>query len=121
MITGLAKSTACFFVANKFVEAEDEEVYAYGMELLLSTVFNLIVAIAIAGVTHTFIPCLINLTAFVTIRIYAGGYHADTHRGCILTLAVVQAIFIVIVKSADTEILKMFIPFMLLFAIDMQH
>lgn len=38
MITGLAKSTAHFFVENKLVEPDDEEIYVYGMEIFLSTV-----------------------------------------------------------------------------------
>ena len=86
MISKLAKGTACFFVDNKIIEVEDSEVYAYGIELLLSTIFNLIIAIIIALISNEFIPCVINLTAFVTIRMYAGGYHADTHWGCMLTL-----------------------------------
>lgn len=76
MISKLAKGTACFFVDNKIIEVEDSEVYAYGIELLLSTIFNLIIAIIIALISNEFIPCVINLTAFVTIRMYAGGYHA---------------------------------------------
>lgn len=113
MIAKLAKSTACFFVKNNLIEKDDEEVYVYGMEILLSTVFNLIIALIIAITTDTFIPCLINLSAFVTIRIYAGGYHADTHEGCMLTLTAVQSIFIVIIKVVSVEILKIFIPIML--------
>lgn len=79
MISKLAKGMACFFSDNKIIAAEDSEVYAYGIELLLSTIFNLVVAIIIALISNEFIPCFFNLTAFVTIRMYAGGYHADTH------------------------------------------
>lgn len=117
MITKLAKSTACFFVRNNLVAKEDEEVYAYGMELLLSTVFNLLIAIFIAALSDTFIPCLINLTAFVTIRIYAGGYHADTHLGCMITLIVVQSLFVAIIKVLSVEIFRISIPFMVLISI----
>ena len=45
MISKLAKGMACFFSDNKIIAAEDSEVYAYGIELLLSTIFNLVVAI----------------------------------------------------------------------------
>ena len=48
MISKLAKGMACFFSDNKIIAAEDSEVYAYGIELLLSTIFNLVVAIIIA-------------------------------------------------------------------------
>ena len=52
MISKLAKGTACFFVDNKIIEVEDSEVYAYGIELLLSTIFNLIIAIIIALISN---------------------------------------------------------------------
>lgn len=112
MISKLAKGTACFFVDNKIIEAEDSEVYAYGIELLLSTIFNLIIAIIIALISNEFIPCVINLTAFVTIRMYAGGYHADTHWGCMLTLACVLIIFILIIKTISLTVMMISIPIM---------
>ena len=112
MISKLAKGTACFFVDNKIIEAEDSEVYAYGIELLLSTIFNLIIAIIIALISNEFIPCVINLTAFVTIRMYAGGYPADTHWGCMLTLACVLIIFILIIKTISLTVMMISIPIM---------
>ena len=112
MISKLAKGTARFFVNNKMIEAEDSEVYAYGIELLLSTIFNLIIAIIIALISNEFIPCVINLTAFVTIRMYAGGYHADTHWGCMLTLACVLTIFILIIKTISLTVMMISIPIM---------
>jgi len=42
------KRYGVFFCDNKIIEVEDSEVYAYGIELLLSTIFNLIIAIIIA-------------------------------------------------------------------------
>lgn len=110
MISKLAKGTACFFVDNKIIEVEDSEVYAYGIELLLSTIFNLIIAIIIALISNEFIPCVINLTAFVTIRMYAGGYHADTHWGCMLTLVCVLSAFILIIKTFSTATIRFLSP-----------
>lgn len=110
MISKLAKGTACFFADNKIIEAEDSEVYAYGIELLLSTIFNLAIAIIIALISNEFIPCFINLSAFVTIRMYAGGYHADTHWGCMLTLVCVLSIFILIIKTIGITTMSILSP-----------
>lgn len=114
MISRLAKSSACFFVDNNIIKAEDEEVYSYGMELLLSTVFNFIVAITIALLTRSFLPCLINLTAFLTLRVNAGGYHADTHMGCTMTLAFVLLIFIFTVKYLPENAMMIYSLIMLM-------
>ena len=117
MISKLAKSMALFFADKNLIAAEDKEVYAYGAELLLSTVFNLVIALVIALITNTFWQCLVFLTSFVTIRIYAGGYHADTHRNCMLTLVCVQGLFVLIIKNFSAEKVKVAIPIMLMLSI----
>ena len=116
MISKLAKSTACFFVENKMIQAEDEPIYSYGMELLLSTVLNFILAVLIAFLTKSFIPCLINLVVFLSIRVNAGGYHADTHLGCMMTLAAVLLIFIIAEKNISFYIMKIVSPVMTILA-----
>lgn len=117
MISKLAKSMALFLADKNLIAAEDKEVYAYGAELLLSTVFNLIIALVIALITNTFWQCLVFLTSFVTIRIYAGGYHADTHRNCMLTLVCVQGLFVLIIKNFSAEKVKVAISIMLMLSI----
>lgn len=42
MIAGLSKRIASFFVRNEVIKSEDEDVYEYGLQLLLSTVFKVI-------------------------------------------------------------------------------
>lgn len=98
MISRLAKRSACFFIDNNIIKAEDEDVYSYGMELLLSTVLNLIISLTIALLTRSFLPCLIDLASFMTLRVNAGGYHADTHLRCSILLMTVMLIFVFTVK-----------------------
>ena len=45
MIARLSKKMASFFARNNVIKIEDEEVYEYGLQLLLSTVFNGIIAL----------------------------------------------------------------------------
>ncbi len=110
----LAERTACFFVENKIIKVEDESVYFYGMELLLSTIFNFILALTVSLLTRSFIPCFINLAAFLTIRVNAGGYHADTHLGCMVILAVVLLIFIVVEKNLPISSMMICSPIMII-------
>jgi accessory gene regulator B len=114
MITKLSKSTACFFSANNLIEKEDEEVYAYGMELLLSTVFNLLIAVFIALITDTVFPCLVQLAAFVTLRIKAGGYHAGTHLGCMLIFTVTQILCVLAIKVINNGTMLVIFPITLI-------
>ena len=90
MLTRLAKRTAHFFVVKKVVEPEDEEIYAYGTEMLYSAVVNIAAAILIALITKTVAQSAAFLAAFFILRQYAGGYHAKTHAGCLTIFTVVM-------------------------------
>ena len=108
MLSKLAKSTAHFFVYKKIIESEDEDVYAYGTELLYSAVLNILLAVTISLVTETFFPTFLFMMAFVIIRQYRGGYHARTHIGCMSILGTVLIVFSQLVRyipsGAETTI-----------------
>lgn len=107
MIAKLAKSTAYFFVEKQVVKKENEEVYAYGMELLYSSILNIALAVIIAIITNTVYPTAAFLTAFIVMRQYIGGYHAKTHLGCMSILSAVLCCFAVLSRyiPAECEIL----------------
>lgn len=104
MIAGLSKRIASFFVRNDVIKSEDEDVYEYGLQLLLSTVFNGIIALVLAVITGTIWQCLCYLAVFVMLRKSAGGFHAKTHFGCCCILAVVLSMFIMFIKLVPNEI-----------------
>lgn len=58
MLERLAKGAARFFVVQDIVKSEHEEIYAYGMEILLSTVINGVMVLIIAAITNTLLLSL---------------------------------------------------------------
>lgn len=104
MIAKLAKSTAYFFVEKQVVKKEDEEVYAYGMELLYSSILNIVLAVIIAVATNTVFPTSAFLITFIILRQYIGGYHAKTHLGCMSILAVVIGCFAIMTRYIPEEL-----------------
>lgn len=97
MIHRAAASLAKLWAKNGVVPANEMEAYQYGLELLLSTAANIaVMAIlsAAAGYPWFFIPYL---TAFIPLRLSAGGYHAKRHLSCILFNAVVYGVSLMIV------------------------
>lgn len=99
MITKLAKSTTHFFVQKNIIKADDEKVYAYGMELLFSTIMNIFLVMVIAAVSKKIIPILVYMISFIILRQFIGGYHAKTHMGCMGILTVVLTIFIYVIST----------------------
>ena len=104
MIARLSKRMASFFVRNEVIKSEDADVYEYGLQILLSTVFNGLIALILAMISKTVLPCACYLSVFILLRKSAGGFHAKTHFGCCCILAVVLSIFILFLKFVPTEI-----------------
>ena len=86
-----------FYTMGVVQEEEDIEVYAYGVELLISTVASLVAVLIIGACFGQFYTALAFLIAFIPIRTYAGGYHAATHLRCFMTLLVVYGLDILLV------------------------
>lgn len=108
MLEKLAKSTARFFVAQNAIKAEYEEIYAYGAEILLSTVLNGIIALIIASITNTIMPSLIFLASFILLRRTAGGYHAKTHVRCMTILICIQIVFVLIINNIPQTVIPLY-------------
>lgn len=93
MISKLAKSVAHFFVTQNITNESKEVIYAYGMELLISDVLNTVIVLMIALISHTMPAAIIFVAVFMALRQFVGGYHANSHFSCILTLIAVMLIF----------------------------
>ncbi|MDE5937245.1 MAG: accessory gene regulator B family protein, partial [Ruminococcus sp.] len=70
-----------------------EVIYAYGMELLISDVLNNIFILMIALISHTLPAVIVFVAVFMSLRQSAGGYHANNHFSCMVTLVIVMLIF----------------------------
>lgn len=70
---------------NRIIDVTDKESYGYGMELILSTLLNIMLMMILSFILikHpiAFLPYMI---VYIPLRLFAGGYHADRHWKCIL-------------------------------------
>ncbi len=73
-----------YFVQNQVIEAEKRAIYAYGLELLISSLASVVCAGCLAIILGDFAEYLCFLCAFIPFRLCAGGYHADSHEKCIV-------------------------------------
>lgn len=75
------------FVKNNLVPEDKKEIYAYGFEIITSTVMYAIVFLVCAIISDTFWTSLIFLCGFYLIRKFCGGVHASTYLRCHLMSA----------------------------------
>lgn len=84
----MVEKICCFITSiwckRGVISPNDESIYRYGLELLMSTAVNLLCLIGISILLKEKLFWISYLASFIPCRIFGGGYHAQTHLGCIL-------------------------------------
>lgn len=81
-------------IDEEFLE-ENAEIIEFGRQQGRLLLTGLVIAAAMAALLGVFWPGVLFLAAFVPLRSYAGGYHADTQRACnIQSLLIVLAVYL---------------------------
>ena len=72
-------------LAKRLVEyssTEKEEIYIYGLEIIISTSGCLLSIILLSCLLSGFTSGLVFISVFVPLRLFTGGYHATTYSKC---------------------------------------
>lgn len=104
-LDNLAEKIAFFLVQKEIIQKQKIEIYIYGFELLLSTICNGILLIIISIFLHVFWQTILMIIPFIIIRSNAGGFHAQTHAGCMIGFMAVYVFCILFAKNLPNEIL----------------
>ena len=86
MIHRLSLEIADYLFYKKIITIEKYEVYSYGLEMLISAVMGAVLILVCGILTNSFVRSIIFYLLFVVIRMFTGGYHADSHLACKATL-----------------------------------
>lgn len=112
--TLLEKGGELIFMYNKLVKTaftgviaqaeseEEKEVVIYGLEAIVSTIVDLFFILIIGYISHNTLGTIIYLFCFCTIRVLAGGYHANSYLSCLLC-SIISYSFIVLVNPYLTQ------------------
>ena len=80
------------------IQKEDIDTCRYGLDVFISSVLEIASILAIAAYLKNFFETVLFFTAFIPLRVYAGGYHADTKLKCYLISLGVYGIFTFLMK-----------------------
>lgn len=104
MIKCLCARIAEVWCDSNVISGSDREEYIYGLELLISTIVNLFYLILISflfGKQQLLIPYLLS---FIPVRIFAGGYHARTHWGCVTFTTILYSLALLCVHIVPARL-----------------
>lgn len=105
MINYLAKKITNYYIKKNSIQEEEREAYEYCFDIMLSTLLNLLAIIIISVATRLYIEGTVFCIVFMTLRGIGGGYHANTHFLCFMTIMIVFAIYVIMLKLLSVSIL----------------
>ena len=85
----------CNYLQKKGIIVSDEqlEICAYGLELIVSAILNIV----------------IYFLGFIPLRLFAGGYHADNHLNCCIIFAGIYVVSVFLRCIAEPPLVLCFI------------
>jgi len=98
MIDSLSKRIAAWLARQLSTDRDTEEVYQYGLNLLLLNLLEVLFILLIAFFINTFNTTLIVLLVFTVFRCVGGGAHMSTPARCLL-VGTVQIVVLGIIAA----------------------
>lgn len=103
------------FIKQGKISEEKANVYAYGFEILISTIIYTIIFLITATISGTLLESFLFWIGFFIVRTIAGGYHAKSYISCHILFMLNHIAFIAIVKlTPSSAIMFLALVFMLI-------
>ena len=74
------------FIKHGYISEEEREVYEYGFDITIYTIWSTATLLLIGLLLHSFWAAAVIVFGFYTFQTTGGGYHAKTHLRCFLTM-----------------------------------
>lgn len=113
MLHKLAEDISFYLITNNIIDIEDREIYIYGLELLISTLFTSISILILGFLIGNLIFAVTFLLVHFFLKSYTGGYHAKHYYECYI-YSIFTYIVLVIINCIISDIYKPFIGLLLL-------
>lgn len=81
-VKNISNGIADMLWTQGIIQEDDIDKCKYGIDLFISSFLEIISILVIAAILGNFIETVLLFVFFIPLRIYAGGYHADTKLKC---------------------------------------
>lgn len=99
----IANNIAALLNANGIIQEDDMDTCRYGLEIFISSLLELTSILFISIFMDNFLETLLFFAAFIPLRVYAGGYHADTQIKCYMVSLGVYGLFTTLMRIVPTS------------------
>ena len=98
MLHKLAEDISFYLITNRIINIEDRDMYIYGLELLISTLFTSISILILGLSIGEWIAAIEYLSVCFFLKSYTGGYHAKYYYECYI-YSILLFISLIIIKN----------------------
>lgn len=88
MIKRLSTFLTDYLIRKEIVSSEQRDVYLYGFDITIYTIISTVGLVGIGIILGQFWNSLYMITTLYVCQTHGGGYHANSHLRCFLTMAV---------------------------------
>ncbi len=89
----VAKSISIKLSENNFIKKEEIDICQYGLEMFLTLILEVSAILLLSIIVGNFCETILFFVGFLPLRMYAGGYHANTRIGCFGVLILAYILF----------------------------
>ncbi|HOF67870.1 MAG TPA: accessory gene regulator B family protein [Ruminococcus sp.] len=82
MVHRLSKMIANFLLHKNVISETEIDIYIYGYETIILGIIDFFIVLTVGLIFNQFITMLTFFTMFISVRLYTGGYHANTVLKC---------------------------------------
>ncbi len=114
MLSNLARKYTDALIINKQIDESERAIYEYGCYIFLSSTLFFLVTILFGFILQMVLSSIIFFISFMSIRRYAGGYHAKTEIMCQINSFILILLSNILIKLAihfHLQLLLIFINF----------
>lgn len=86
------------------LQDDDVSKCSYGLDIFISSIIEILSILLISAFIRNFVETLLFFTAFIPLRIYAGGYHAETRMKCFFVSLAVYIVFTITMRVIPTNL-----------------
>lgn len=108
MLHKLAGDISFHLITNKIIDIKDRDIYIYGLELLISTLFTSLSILILGFFVGELISAIVYLSVYFFLKSYTGGYHAKHYYECYI-YSILVFIVLIIIKNATLSVYQPFI------------
>ena len=102
---GLANAVTQILEKQGIIQPEDVDKCMYGLDMFTAAFLELFSIFVISAFVGNFFETLLFFLMFIPLRIYAGGYHADTKARCYIVSLLVYVCFTLVMKYVPQSLL----------------